>query len=342
MLIQKGYYRTEKSVCIAVALLRALILVALVSETQLLALSTNGFTYVLSGGTVTITSYDCRASDIDIPALIEGLPVTTIQGFLDSQGFGHGAFETCTTANRVTIPGTVTRIGANAFFNCGMTNVLIPNSVIHIDNNAFSDCHRLTQITIPDGVQTIGLYAFFGCSSLTSVVVPDSVTIVGSGAFQFCDGLKSITFGVGVTNIGAKQFFKSSGLLVANFLGNAPSGLDAFDADSMVQVFYRPGTSGWGTNFFGAPTSFLVEASPSILNDSLGQSTNGFGFVVSWATNASVVVESSVLEAIPRWFPISTNNIRFSPASTNSTNGWFRFLDTRAIVGSKQYYRIRW
>jgi len=160
--------RPEVFIRYRMVLVRFLLLgwVVCVSGNRLSALSTNGFTYVISGRTVTITSYDCRSSDILIPAQIEGLPVTTIQGYTDSQGFAHGAFENCIKADRVTIPDTVTRLGVNAFFNCGMSNVVVPDSVVQIDGNAFADCYRLTQIKISNNTQTIGLHAFFGCVSV--------------------------------------------------------------------------------------------------------------------------------------------------------------------------------
>jgi hypothetical protein len=212
-----------------------------------------------------------------------------------------------------------------------MSNILVPDSVVQIDSNAFSDCYRLTQIGIPNNVQSIGSHAFFGCRSLTSVVIPDSVSAIGSGAFQHCNGLKSIIIGAGVTNIGANQFSKSVALKEVTFLGNAPVGVNVFDPLATVQVFYRPGTSGWGASIFGAPTAFLVEASPSILKDSLG-----------YSTNASVIVEARTLGTASQWIPIVTNTISYDASSTDASNGWFQFLDTRSIAAPQQFYRLRW
>jgi hypothetical protein len=35
----------------------------------------------------------------------------------------------------------------------------------------------------------------------------------------------------------------------------------------------------------------------------------GFGFTISWATNASVVVEAATNLANPVWIPVSTNTL---------------------------------
>ena len=62
-----------------------------------------------------------------------------------------------------------------------------------------------------------------------------------------------------------------------------------------MTVYYLPGTTGWDSTFAGRPTALWVLPYPLILNNgsSFGVQTNGFGFIISWATNISVVVEAS-------------------------------------------------
>lgn len=88
----------------------------------------------------------------------------------------------------------VTGIGFRAFDGCtGMTNVIIPNSVIYIGYQAFEDCTGLMSITIPNSVAEINDYAFSGCSALTDLDIGNSVSLIGEYVFSGCTGLTSIT-----------------------------------------------------------------------------------------------------------------------------------------------------
>ena len=71
----------------------------------------------------------------------------------------------------VTIPNSVTSIGASAFTGCsGLTSVTIGNSVTSIGEGAFYECIGLTSVTIPNSVTSIAGYAFYECIGLTSIV----------------------------------------------------------------------------------------------------------------------------------------------------------------------------
>ena len=99
----------------------------------------------------------------------------------------------CSGLTTVTIPNSVTSIGASAFSFCsGLTMVTIPNSVTSIGEFAFQYCSDLTSVTIPNSVTSIGRGVFFECSSLTSVTIPNSVTSIGEFAFRGCTGLTSV------------------------------------------------------------------------------------------------------------------------------------------------------
>lgn len=123
---------------------------------------TDLLTYTINdNGTITITNCYENAVDIDIPAEINGMPVTAI----NSSAFANRA-----KLESVTIPSSVTTIGDRTFYGCtGLTEITIPDSVSSIGDSTFYNCTGLNSITIPASVTSIERYAFYGCSSLTDV-----------------------------------------------------------------------------------------------------------------------------------------------------------------------------
>lgn len=144
------------------------------------------WTYIKYGKYVEITQYNGNAKTVEIPAEIEGLPVTHI---------GVNTFYNHTNLTSVIIPNSVTVIGQQAFCGCeSLDSVIIPDGVTTIENSAFMDCYELTSIIIPNKVVHIGDLAFWGCIRLMSVTISDSVTEIGTGAFYDCVSLEDIYY----------------------------------------------------------------------------------------------------------------------------------------------------
>ncbi|MDE5789479.1 MAG: leucine-rich repeat domain-containing protein [Clostridia bacterium] len=127
-------------------------------------LSEDGTHYIVSGVTGNLRAL----TEYDVPSTYceeeggQALPVTEI---------GDDAFMNCTRLAKVTIPDTVTRIGARAFVRCAFTSFTIPESVTVIESKAFFDCGYLEEITIPHSVKSLGEMAFYSCTSLKSAYV---------------------------------------------------------------------------------------------------------------------------------------------------------------------------
>jgi hypothetical protein len=296
---------------------------------QALSLIIYPYTWITNNGTITIKGgYSGSGSAVTIPSTINGLPVTSI---------GDNAFWSSSLTS-VTIPNSVTSIGDLAFDYCtNLASVMIGTNVTSIGYEAFADCCSLTSVTIPNSVTSIGDYAFVGCTSLTNVTIPNSVTSIGDSAFDDCSSLSSVTIGNSVTSIGDGAFEDCASLTNVYFQGNAPTptnDLSVFSNDNNATVYYLPGTTGWGTTFDGRPTALWLLPNPVILNNNpaFGVQTNRFGFVISWATNLSVVVEACTNLASHTWSPVATNPL---------AGGTNYFSDAKWTNYPSRFYRVR-
>ena len=233
-----------------------------------------------------------------------------------------------------TIPDSVTTIQGDAFSFCAnLVSITIPNGVTSIGWGEFQGCSSLAGIIIPNGVTNIPVAAFENCSSLTSVVIPNSVTSIGFWAFQGCSSLTNIIIPASVTDIGFLAFLDCSNLTAAYFQGNAPAdGGGAFGGTPAI-VYYLPGTFGWGTTYGNVPTALWFQPQPQVLafEPSFGMKNNQFSFTISWATNASVIVQACTNLTNPNWILVATN------AMSNGTN---YFSDPQSANYPYRFYRV--
>jgi hypothetical protein len=210
---------------------------------------------------------------------------------------GNMAFLGCSALTNVTIPSSVTHIGSSAFSSCSsLRNLIIPDGVQRILHHAFLGCNGLTNIYISKSVTVIENDVFLACDGLETFtvdelntryasvngvlfdksqttlikcpgttcgdyLVPNGTTTIGESAFDYCLGLKSVTFPESVTNIGKNAFWWCTNLTGMYFEGNAPTSVSTnlFYNSTNVTVYYRAGTTGWGSNFAGQPTALWVE-----------------------------------------------------------------------------------
>lgn len=194
--------------------------------------------FTFDATTGTIKKYNGNDAVVNIPSEINGTPVTTI---------GNAAFRDSSVTS-VTIPASVTEIGANAFADCtNLTSVTYggdwSNLTIQSGNPAVEDAAKdaaneqlfdfefilnntavvvisykgtAADVTIPSRykgkpVTTIGHAAFFN-SAVTSVTIPDSVTSISDEAFINCPKLTNISIPNSVTYIGFSAFSSCTSL----------------------------------------------------------------------------------------------------------------------------------
>ena len=183
-----------------------------------------------------------------------------------------------------TIPGSVTSIGDNAFYDCnGLTVITIGSAVNSIGTQSFVNCSNLTRFnvsiintnysevdgvlfnknqtslikypggmqgsyTVPNTVTSIGDYAFLGCGELISITIPNSVISLGSSTFNNCTALTSILIGNGLITNGYDSFRGCPELLEFNVQSDNQnfSSLDGvlFDKNQSTLLQYPPKKQG--------------------------------------------------------------------------------------------------
>lgn len=101
----------------------------------------------------------------------------------------------------MTIPNTVTTIGAGAFGGTKAIPVNVPiiefekgTELTKIGDRAFTYCTALESFTIPETTEEIGANAFEGCIKISSIVIPENVKKIGASAFSDCEVLTDITY----------------------------------------------------------------------------------------------------------------------------------------------------
>lgn len=199
--------------------------------------SSKGLEFTLNdyGGSYYVSGIGtCTDTDVIIPSVYNGLPVTMI---------GKVAFHNCTSIKSVIIPDSITFLEAYTFYGCTSLQTVTIGSFVHtINSGHFDACSSLMNIeindnnpylksidgnvysknkenlliyakgkqdksfVIPNFVTSIADNAFADSDNLTSVIIPNSVTTIGFFAFGSCNSLVDIQIPSSVTSIGEYAF----------------------------------------------------------------------------------------------------------------------------------------
>ena len=107
---------------------------------------------------------------------------------------GYWAFANSTNLKTISLPDGITVIEAYAFYNSGLTSIVLPNSVTEVQESAFSDCKQLASCDLGRGIKHIGKNCFWDCTALKSLKWSDCLETIGSGCF--------ISWGSGSSDVG--------------------------------------------------------------------------------------------------------------------------------------------
>ena len=183
--------------------------------------------YVTCKGTIAISGYKNQVTTLEIPKKIEWVAEEWGENFLEygdrvllarveydldvvaiaDVAFSGNYYSRYQNLESVSIPDTITKIGADAFLGCSnLKFIVIPNSVTEIGVRCFLECSSLTSATLSNQITLLPDNCFRDCRSLSSIEIPNSVTEIGRYAFE-ASAIQSIYLGPNCTTIGAAAFY---------------------------------------------------------------------------------------------------------------------------------------
>ena len=212
------------------------------------ALSSGDFDYEIINGEAVITKYNGTATQVSVPATIDGYSVN---------GIGESAFKDNTAITAVTVETGVKSVGASAFENCtGLATITLPATIMHFGENAiyntayYNDKSNwkekpddssggdtipwediiasgleylylgkiLVKISyegsysIKNGTSVIADGAFAGCEA-NQVTLASQTATIGNNAFKDCQNLSQIRFSSNLEYIGKSAFENCTSLI---------------------------------------------------------------------------------------------------------------------------------
>ncbi len=140
-----------------------------------------------------------------------GSKVYTVTSIAEKAFFGK------TALTSISIPLTVTHVGADAFTGC--TDLLqLHNGIYYADTWAVGADPAITTLSFRASTRGIADIAFFGCERLTAATIPEHIQYIGVNPFAGCSALSSLFVASGNENYTAlsSKFLleKSSGKLI--------------------------------------------------------------------------------------------------------------------------------
>ena len=156
------------------------------------------FSYNASG---VITKYDYSCgNEVSIPESIDGVNIKSIatNAFVASDNtkplqsinmenasyLTTFSFSNFTNLKHATLPKTLVEIPQEAFFNCPLTTINLPDTVEKIGNYAFQGTSLSGSLYLPNSLKTIGVRAFNSLKLTGTLTIPDSVTTISNEAFN--------------------------------------------------------------------------------------------------------------------------------------------------------------
>lgn len=241
------------------------------------------------------------------------------------------AFSSCSNATEISLPDGIISLGYRAFYECGISSIVIPSGILNFGGSVFARCSSLTNVKIPDGTTYIAEDMFSNCTNLVSIEIPDSVTSFEDGAFTRCIRLANINIPNRVTQIGDSAFFNCSSLTDIVLPENVVSiGSRAFgDCTKLTNINMPSGISTVESEMFIGCTNLETIELPTGLT-SIGESA-----FKGCSSLTSVTIPSGVTRIGDYAFSNCTGitSINIPSDVTNIANGLFSGCSRLRSVG---------
>lgn len=170
------------------------------------------FEYVDYEGGIAITGYNGAGGVVTIPAEIDGKKVVAIDQLRDRNDITkiilpEGLTEICSEAfvrmsnlKEVVLPGTLKKIGYEAFAFSGIISITIPESVIEIESGAFNGS-QLKSLHIPKNAQLYGSIIAY-CKAIKNITAdPANPYYAADGKYLYSkDDGTAVDYAGGITD----------------------------------------------------------------------------------------------------------------------------------------------
>jgi len=217
---------------------------------------------------------------------------------------GANAFYLCTYLKSIYIGNSITNIGVEAYEGCyGLTTVTMGNSVTTIQNNAFHYCYALKNITLSEKITYLGDDAFSDCR-IEKVIFPKSLTTI-SDAFRSNNYLTEVTLPASITNISNWAFEYCNALKTIYCLNTIPPICESYSFAVMpnVTTVYVPASSVsayknapvWGDYFYSQIKAIPVTEVIEPKNDG----------IKIYSSNSNIIIEGSSKGEVLRVFSLT-------------------------------------
>lgn len=211
------------------------------------------FQYTYQNGAWQLYGYTGESTEVVLPDSFSGMPVTEVaeQCFLQSGitavtvpdsyvTIGSYAFYGCESLHTVTLPSSVTSIGAGAFADSGLVRADLSQTQIgSVSSFLMKGCAALESVSLPPTVGSIGEAAFAG-SGLTAVDIPAGVTQLDRCAFADTASLAAVSLHEGLQCIGESCFENAAVSEITLPESLQTIGASAFRGNAALRELYIP------------------------------------------------------------------------------------------------------